>query len=885
MYINSQPNIWQKIHPGKAPSGPAVLVATHTPPLPATSGGAIYTANTLLPFSTEYSLHLLIVGDKAVLSQLEAHAELYERHFHSVTLIQREHPKKNAFGQILYCSKRILLGLPFLDINFYSDAVATAAREIIKTFSIVFMELHSTHLAFMKRLFPNIPALLVSQNIESELFPFWLSDSDSVPKKIAAFFSRRNARQVEIENAWSIEAMAFISPTDMAKVTSAEKKFHLPMTFPSTSCTRIAKTEMCHILWIGGFWWNPNAEGMEWFIQDILPLIRDTLHDNSAILHIVGGNPTPPIQAAHDGKNVYVHGFVEDLTPLTDQAGCMIVPLLSGGGVRVKIVEAMNQGLPVLSTSKGCEGLGVIHGESILIADCAEKFAEALVTLVCDVNLRSKLSQGALHYVKEFHDHEKAVALKRSIYKELELMHHGKVRKPLKVRCKEHIKKIPGALPLARYLHRRFRHNIVPQDVSPYAGLSYLKPVECLVISKTYTDIPSEAFSVVIPVKNEAKGLVEFLRSLAAQTALPKEFVIIDHASTDGTPAIIAEESRRLSLPVCLLSSEEYCRVHKLAETTLAQDRNIAIRATTSDIILTVDAGCVLPCDYLANLVGPMFEYPDAELTGAIYRATHKENEHLFVYDWENTDWQSFLPSCRGLALRREIFERSGGLPEFLTFAGEDTLFDITYRRFSSKWVFNKQAVAYWHTPQTEREIWQKYYNYGLGNGENGVGDFQLYSAACKLHKGSTAFLKAMPLTQKALFYGYLSGKTRRGQIDRHRRGVKETVILVLENPLNVAPSSLKRIKELIDSNRRVCAIICCNQVFPLLNKDIYLDFDISLLELSYLSHFSLARFWADYGHADGVYTITVMTDVENTGPLAREFMNTLFKSGLGAHE
>jgi len=426
MYTHSRQHVWQRIRSGGAYSEQGILVVTHTPPLPATSGGAIYIANTLLPFSTEYNLHLLIVGDTAMQSQLEAHAELYDRYFHSVTLVQREYLGRNAYNKIVYYAKRILLGLPFLDISHYSYTVAVTAREIINVFPIAFMELHSTHLAFMKRLFPDIPALLVSHNIESELFPFWLADSDSLIKKIAAFFSRRNARRVEIENVWGIEVMTFISPTDMAKVTSAGRRLHLPLAFPAVPRVRSAVDGICHILWMGGFWWGPNAEGMEWFVQDILPCIRDALYENKTILHIVGGNPTPLIQSAHDGKSVYVHGFVDDISPLLAQAGFMIVPLLSGSGVRVKIIEAMSRGLPVLSTSKGCEGLQAVHGESIWIADSAEEFAQALLSLVRDDALRARLGQGALRYIEKFHDHEKAVALKRFVYKELEQIRYSR---------------------------------------------------------------------------------------------------------------------------------------------------------------------------------------------------------------------------------------------------------------------------------------------------------------------------------------------------------------------------------------------------------------------------------------------------------------------------
>jgi hypothetical protein len=132
--------------------------------------------------------------------------------------------------------------------------------------------------------------------------------------------------------------------------------------------------------------------------------------------------------------------------------------------------------------------------------------------------------------------------------------------------------------------------------------------------------------------------------------------------------------------------------------------------------------------------------------------------------------------------------------------------------------------------------------------------------------------------------YGYLTGKTRRGLIDRERRGIRETVLLVLENPISSHPDSLGLIKKLIDGNKRVFGVICSPKNLPHLGKALYLDFDISLLELSFLSHFSLARFWADYGHIDGPGCIYIREDQGNTGPEARAFIKFLHKAGFKSY-
>jgi glycosyltransferase involved in cell wall biosynthesis len=419
-YKNAPPEVWQRLAPAKTKSGPAILVTVLAPPLPPVSGGMRYAANQLLPFSDSFDLHLLIVGDN-MLHTLVENIALYDKHFHSVTLVGREHCSGNILEKLRYYGERIRHGLPFIDVSYYSSAAVTAAREIIDTFAIDVLELHTSHAAYLKHFFPKIPALLVGHNIESGLFPYWEKKGQSLPKRlfesIVARCSRHNAKRIEIDNAWRFEALTFISQNDMEKVTNRANKYYLPLTFPDVAAPVDAYPDApCRALWVGSFWWGPNQEGMEWFVEEVLPRIREQLRERAIEIHVAGAEPTEKIKKAHDGKNIFIHGFVEDLDALLADASLLIVPLLSGGGVRVKIVEAMSNGLPVLSTSKGCEGLEVIHKKSIWIADGAKNFAEALVKLSADYELRNTLAKGAVTYIKERHNHEHALALKKQIY-------------------------------------------------------------------------------------------------------------------------------------------------------------------------------------------------------------------------------------------------------------------------------------------------------------------------------------------------------------------------------------------------------------------------------------------------------------------------------------
>jgi glycosyltransferase involved in cell wall biosynthesis len=136
--------------------------------------------------------------------------------------------------------------------------------------------------------------------------------------------------------------------------------------------------------------WMPNIECVHHFVRDIFPRLLATRPD--ARLLVIGRDPAPSLQKlAAENDRVILTGTVDDVRPRLDRCEVLVVPLRSGGGTRIKIFEAMAQGVPVVSTTIGAEGLPVVHGESILIADEAEAFADAVLTL-----LQSPEARGAL---------------------------------------------------------------------------------------------------------------------------------------------------------------------------------------------------------------------------------------------------------------------------------------------------------------------------------------------------------------------------------------------------------------------------------------------------------------------------------------------------------
>ncbi|GAB1469196.1 glycosyltransferase [Chloroflexota bacterium] len=142
-------------------------------------------------------------------------------------------------------------------------------------------------------------------------------------------------------------------------------------------------------LFLGNMGYPPCVDAALYFCNDILPRIRKM--DPAAEFWIVGRDPRPEVLALNN-EHVHVTGRVVDVLPYYQQSPICVVPLRAGGGTRLKILEAMALGRPVISTSIGCEGLDVVHGEHLLIADTPVQFAEQSVRLLRDRALYQRLS-------------------------------------------------------------------------------------------------------------------------------------------------------------------------------------------------------------------------------------------------------------------------------------------------------------------------------------------------------------------------------------------------------------------------------------------------------------------------------------------------------------
>lgn len=144
-----------------------------------------------------------------------------------------------------------------------------------------------------------------------------------------------------------------------------EQKHDLPeVVFEEKSCYHIGSMD-----------WAPNVEGVQWFLENVWTKIHEDLP--GVALYLAGKN-MPPSFLSKESENLHILGEVEDMTRFSLEKNVMLVPLLSGAGIRIKILEAMSLGKTIVSTTVGVDGIGATHMENILVADTEHDFREVL---------------------------------------------------------------------------------------------------------------------------------------------------------------------------------------------------------------------------------------------------------------------------------------------------------------------------------------------------------------------------------------------------------------------------------------------------------------------------------------------------------------------------
>ncbi len=158
-----------------------------------------------------------------------------------------------------------------------------------------------------------------------------------------------------------------------------------------------------HLMFVGSLYYQPNVDAVRFLARAVFPLIKRQIPD--AHLYIIGS--APPQDIARLGQQIdgiTVTGYVDSVQPYYEQSCLNLVPLHAGSGIRVKILESLALGRPVVSTTLGCEGLQVTHDQNILIADTAADFAAQTVRMMTDPALWERIAENGRRQIEQVYD-------------------------------------------------------------------------------------------------------------------------------------------------------------------------------------------------------------------------------------------------------------------------------------------------------------------------------------------------------------------------------------------------------------------------------------------------------------------------------------------------
>jgi polysaccharide biosynthesis protein PslH len=175
------------------------------------------------------------------------------------------------------------------------------------------------------------------------------------------------------------------------------------------------------ILTLGTLHYPPNADGVRWFLQEVFPVVRQSIPE--AKLTVVGKNPPHDlIQSARENPEwVTVTGYVRDLRPHLQSSAIVVIPVRAGSGMRVRILDAFAFGMPVVTTTVGLEGIDALHGEHVLVGDTAGEFAENVVRLLGDEDMQAKLSLNGRRLVEGRYHWKNALKSMDRVYGEVDV--------------------------------------------------------------------------------------------------------------------------------------------------------------------------------------------------------------------------------------------------------------------------------------------------------------------------------------------------------------------------------------------------------------------------------------------------------------------------------
>jgi len=269
------------------------------------------------------------------------------------------------------------------------------------------------------------PQLVLDQHNAVFMIPERMAGDGSNPLKrqLLALEAKKLARY-EVEHCGRFDQVTWVTEEDYAAVQAQAngQSAALPNAGIIPICGDVSeqpailrKANARRLTFVGGLHYPPNAQGICWFAEQIFPQILAAVPD--VVLTVIGKQPPAMLhELGIPPANLDVIGFADTLEPYLAETAVFLVPLLAGGGMRVKIIDGWKWGMPIVSTTIGAEGIHTIPGENILIADTPATFAKATIALLQSPAEATRLATNGRQWLEEHYDWRKVYRRWDEIY-------------------------------------------------------------------------------------------------------------------------------------------------------------------------------------------------------------------------------------------------------------------------------------------------------------------------------------------------------------------------------------------------------------------------------------------------------------------------------------
>jgi len=384
-----------------------VVVADADPCYPATSGKRLRTLNLLKRMARRHDITYVCRCDAQNAETEQARAYLAD-HGMAVVLVEQARPRKS--GPLFYArlAGNLFSPLPYSVASHASRRISDNLGSFAMSRQVDVWQFEWPAYADALRSFPGARTVIATHNVESLI---WQRYHETEPNSVKRWYIKRQwhkYKRFEQRIYGSATRVVTCTEEDADIVRGSFGVAHVDVVENGIDrdyfdAVADAPRDPKQILFLGALDYRPNADAVNLLLDRIFPAVL--AREPAARLCIVGRNPASAlVQRAIDTPNVEIHADVADVRPFLARCGVMAVPLRIGGGSRLKILEALAAGLPVVSTRVGAEGLELSDGQELDLVDNTEEMADALLHVIRDPVRARTLAERGRQLVRERYD-------------------------------------------------------------------------------------------------------------------------------------------------------------------------------------------------------------------------------------------------------------------------------------------------------------------------------------------------------------------------------------------------------------------------------------------------------------------------------------------------